>query len=366
MSEEILDDKTLDDMGGQLTVVDPNYVLPPQDEKNVQMIVGEINGFLQTAGSVQPPRNYDHVGALKSFYLALIQTYESDTDKQKGITLWNKVTATPERKLELMTAAREMVMYGVNVTKNQCYFHLQKGGKYGLTMGYLGYETLVRSNLGIELIGYIVREGDEVSYETLKNGRQLLYVKNNPLNRDKPIVGAAAIAIHIQKDEQVDNLYMSWKELCKSRDKGMVGGTPAYKTAEEKMYKKLVLKALAKQLYRRTDDSANDRDEDYFVRGDFNTERATDVDYNKATRGGVTITNADGTPVVGGEVEYWYSRNGDANPMTEDMMFAPYLNKAKQSAGEKYPDGYEYVDYCNTNKKAVLRKKKEEATPQEG
>lgn len=353
--KEIIDDASLDEMGGQLVVTDPNYVTTPTDEKHIKMLVGEINGFLQTAGAVQPPKNYDHNGAMKSFYLALIQTYENDTDKAKGITLWNKVTGTPERKLELMTACREMVMNGVNIAKGQCYFHLQKGGKYGLSMSYVGYETLARVNCGVELVGYVVRDGDEVTTQVLENGRQLLFVKTNPLNRDKPIVGAAAIAIDVKSQKQVDHIYMSWKELCQSRDKGTIGGTPAYRLSEEKMYKKLPLKALAKQFYRKTDDSAFGRDEDYFVRGDFDAEKAQDVEYNKmAVAGKVTITDADGKPVDGGDVQYWYTRDGSANAMTADMYFAPYLNEKKKAAGEKY-DG-KFIGYCNQKRMAVVQR----------
>lgn len=223
-------------------------------EKNfLQEVLNRTNNFISANKEIVLPPHYDASGAVKSFFLKILD-----------LKVNNKPAIEICTKESIFTAFFDLVSKGLDPRKNQAY-PIIYGNQLKLHESYFGNQKAAftyRPDL-VEINAQVIREGDVFEVKIAENGRKTI-VKHETKweNADKDITGAYAVAVF--KDGTTTADVMSKAQLQKSWAMGRSGGQ-THKNFEEEMAKKTVRSRLAKALKNVTDDSATFKEDIYQV-----------------------------------------------------------------------------------------------------
>lgn len=201
-------------------------------------LVNEVSQYIAGEGkSLALPKDYDAIGAAKSFHLKL-----------QGIKDLEKFTT-----LSIKQAAFEMISKGLDPRKNQCYL-IPYANEIKLQVGSFGNQRQAFAfNEGLKSINaQVIRKGDV--YETgirTDGSKYLVKHSTNFTNRNSDILGAYAIATFVNGNTILDD--MSIEEIHQSWSMSRAG-TATHKKFPVEMCRKTVKSRLAKALTNVTSD----------------------------------------------------------------------------------------------------------------
>jgi len=231
-------------------------------EKSVVDIVSEkVNEFLKS-GQLDLPRDYSWDNATKSAYLALHAVENKNGEK---VMVDGKLTGVCT-KASIANAILDMVVQGLNPTKDQCYF-IVFGKSLTCFRSYFGSMAVAqRVNTAIKDWGYEIEyEGDEIKYEIVNGKKGTLKHIQDPDNvDDTKIKGAYAMAL--DKDGvpirceymTIKQIHQAWKQSpMKPFDgQGNLKSDSAHAKFPRDFALRTVINKLAKQLINSSSDNA--------------------------------------------------------------------------------------------------------------
>ena len=128
----------------------------------VDVVSNKVGAFI-SRGELHLPPNYSPDNALKAAWLKL----QAVKDKN------DKLALEVCTKNSIANALLDMVIQGLNPSKNQCYFVVY-GAELVLMRSYFGTATVAKRALGLhDLVAMIVYEDDEFEYE-IRQGRYVV------------------------------------------------------------------------------------------------------------------------------------------------------------------------------------------------
>lgn len=204
-------------------------------QKNIaDNVLARVNQ-MEKLGGLNIPKDYSAENALKGAWLYL----QSAQDKNK------KPVLDVCDKISVANALFEMVIDGLSVVKNQCYF-IAYGDKLQCQKSYFGNLALAKRACGVkEVNGAVIYEGDKKGFKyevNLTTGRKTLishYPNFDSIDNNK-IAGAYAIVIY---DDGTNNMeIMSMKDIRTAWNQGAAkGNSPAHKNFPDQMAIKTVM-----------------------------------------------------------------------------------------------------------------------------
>lgn len=205
-------------------------------------LVALAQSYLRKNGDVVLPPNYDVNDAIKSLYLATLQTV--DKNGRPALEVCTKESITE--------AVQHYVSKGLNVAKKQCY-PIVRGNTLTLHESYFGRQKEAMSYAGIKINSNVIYEGESVEIDTRQDGSKIIRHKPDFTKfDDKKIVGAYAVAV--KEDGTVDDSdIMTIKEIRRSWAQGSSGGT-VHENFPVEMARKTVIARLAKKYVNTSDD----------------------------------------------------------------------------------------------------------------
>lgn len=167
-----------------------------KNEKNItDKVLNQVSIMTKEQG-LKLPSTYNVSNALKSAYLKLAETNLLNGDQ-----------------ISLAQALLNMVVQGLNPSKNQCYF-INYGGKITLMRSYFGDRTAcLNAGLVKDIQANVIYEGDEVNVDYI-DGYLKVEHKTKWENWNNKIIGAYAIAIMPDETRMYD--LMSIERIKKS------------------------------------------------------------------------------------------------------------------------------------------------------
>lgn len=216
-------------------------------EKNISDSVLNRVKELEATGGIQFPPNYSYSNALKSAWLILQET--SDSNKKPVLE-----SCTRE---SIMNSLFDMVVQGLSPVKKQCYF-IAYGGKLQLSRSYMGTVAVTKRLKGIKDVkAYCIYEGDEFETEFDVMTATIKITKFNPkfenvdINKIK-----GAFAVIIGEDGPIHLEIMSMAQIKAAWNQGqMKGNSGAHKNFTDEMAKKSVINRACKMYANTSDDS---------------------------------------------------------------------------------------------------------------
>lgn len=210
---------------------------------------------LETQGDLKFPENYSPENAMKSAMLTLQDLKGSKKDGYKPALEF----ANPN---SIANALMDMVVQGLNPTKNQGYF-IMYGDKVQFQRSYLGTMAVTRRVTGAkEINAEVIFEGDEVKYKT-KNGKIVDLEHSQSFgNRDsKKIIGAYATVVFEDESKNYteimsfEEIEEAWKQSQMVYD-GKFKEDGTHRRFPQEMAKKTVINRACKKLLNSSDDSS--------------------------------------------------------------------------------------------------------------
>jgi len=275
-----------------------------KEEKNfLQEVLNRTTNFISASKEIALPQNYDVNGAVKSFFLKVLET--KDRSGKPALQVCSKES--------IFMAFFDLVSKGLDPRKQQAY-PVVYGNQLKLQESYFGKQRLAytyRPDL-VEINAQVVRQGDIFEVEILSNGRKLIKKHETKFeNADNPIV--AAYAVGTFKDKSTVAEVMTMAQVQKSWAMSKSGGA-VHKNFEEEMARKTVRSRLAKSIVNVTDDSSVLGEQGY---------PATDIQEEN-------IIDINATP-ISIEQETQSSEETPINemPETDDFDDLPLMNEAK-------------------------------------
>lgn len=209
--------------------------------------------FLKGAGGeLALPKNYDAVGAIKSFHLALLETKNKE----------GKPALESCTKTSIYKAALELVTKGLDVRKKQAY-PIVYGNQLQLQVGYFGNQKLAKTympELG-DFNAQVILKGDEYETAIEPSGRKRLvkHVQEFGTERNLDNIIGAYSVVEIGTDSEGNPVYdledMTIAQIKQAWAKGR-SSQQTHKEFSEQMAKKTVISRHATRLINSTDDSA--------------------------------------------------------------------------------------------------------------
>lgn len=171
----------------------------------LQSVTNRVKEFQQKS-EIHFPANYSPENALKSAWLILQET----VDKDKKPVL-QSCTQT-----SIANALLKMVTYGLNPSKNQCYF-IAKGGKLKCDVSYHGEKAIAKSLPYVKDVNeMIVYGGDDFQYEIINGGIIKITMHKQKLSNIKPDNIMAAYCTIEKIDGSNFTVLMTWEQIKKS------------------------------------------------------------------------------------------------------------------------------------------------------
>lgn len=240
-------------------------------------VLARINQF-QENGDLRLPANYAPENALRSAYLILLGTV--DTNNSPVLE-----TCTKE---SIANSLLDMVLKGLNPAKKQGYF-IAYGKKLEFQVSYLGNLAIAKrvANV-IDVTGGIIYDGDEFAFKIdTRTGRKEVTVHNQSFENidNTKIKGAYATVLY--DDGTTDVEIMAMPMIIQSWQQGKAkGNSPAHKNFPDQMALKTVKNRAVKVIIGASDDSAlfEEENDDY----DHEADR---LQHNVTTKGNRTQMN---------------------------------------------------------------------------
>lgn len=223
-------------------------------EKNITtQVLNKVNQFVESKELILP-KDYSPENALKSAYLVLSESLTSD--KRPVLEACTKESVA--------NALLKMIVQGLSVVKNQCYF-IPYGNKLTFMRSYLGSVALAKRIGNVDrVVPVVIYEGDDFEFEidtetgfkhVLKHGQKLQNIDNSK------ILGAYAV-IHYNNGEKNTEI-MTMQEVQASWNQGqMKGKSGAHTNFTQEMVKKTVIARACKEPISTSNDSNLYNDED--------------------------------------------------------------------------------------------------------
>ena len=205
-------------------------------------LVALAQSYLRKNGDVVLPPNYDVNDAIKSLYLATLQTVNKEGKPALEVCTKESITE----------AVQNYVSKGLNVAKKQCY-PIVRGNMLTLHESYFGRQKEAKAYAGIKINSNVIYEGESVEIDTRQDGSKIIRHKPDFTKFDPAkIVGAYAVAV--RDDGAVDDSdIMTIKEIRRSWAQGSSGGK-VHEAFPVEMARKTVIARLAKKYVNTSDD----------------------------------------------------------------------------------------------------------------
>jgi len=216
-------------------------------EKNISDGVLNRVKELEKDGALQFPSNYSYSNALKSAWLMLQETVDSN---KKPVLQ----TCTKE---SIANSLLDMVVQGLSPVKKQCYF-IAYGEKLRLSRSYMGTVAVTKRLKGIKDVkAYCIYEGDEFETEFDVMTATIKIIKFNPKFENVDITKIkGAFAVIIGEDGPVHLEIMSMAQIKSAWNQGYAkGNSGAHKNFTDEMAKKSVINRACKMYANTSDDS---------------------------------------------------------------------------------------------------------------
>jgi len=219
----------------------------PALQKNItEQVLTKVAQF-QSAGELKLPTGYSAENALKSAYLTLIET----VDSQKVSVL---VSCSKE---SIANALLDMVVQGLSPLKKQCYF-IAYGNKLQMSRSYMGSIAVAKRVGGVtKVTANIIYNKDEFSYEIdpATGLKKILSHKQDFENIDDNAIKGAYATLMLS-DGSVFIEIMNIRQIQLAWNQGsMKGNSPAHKNFTGEMAKKTVINRACKLFINTSDDS---------------------------------------------------------------------------------------------------------------
>lgn len=224
-----------------------NTAVAEVKKKDISAVVlSKIEDFQKT-GELRIPKGYSPENALKSAYLILSETKNSQ----------NKYALEHCTKESVANALLKMVVWGLSPLKKQCDF-IMYGDKLDCSIEYTGNIALAKRYGKLKDIkANAVFEGDEFAFELdPATGRRKITKHSQTLESmgSKKVKGAYAVMEF--EDGSQDAEIMSIEQIKDAWNQGaMKGNSPAHKNFPDQMAMKTVINRACKMLIRGSDDS---------------------------------------------------------------------------------------------------------------
>lgn len=216
------------------------------EEKQITDIVFNKVVDLQSKGAIDFPNNYSVGNALKSAYLIL---QEAKTREKKPVLQ----ACTQE---SVANALLDMVVQGLNPTKQQCYF-IPYGNQLTLSRSYLGTIALTKRLKGVkDVVAYPIYKNDklDIGFDILTGKTKINEFKPALDHKAQDLVGA--LGIIVGENEILYLEYMNMEQIRNAWNQGtMKGNSPAHKNFPDQMAIKTVINRVCKKYVNAADDS---------------------------------------------------------------------------------------------------------------
>lgn len=216
------------------------------EEKQITDIVFNKVVDLQSKGAIDFPNNYSVGNALKSAYLIL---QEAKTREKKPVLQ----ACTQE---SVANALLDMVVQGLNPTKQQCYF-IPYGNQLTLSRSYLGTIALTKRLKGVkDVVAYPVYKNDklDIGFDILTGKTKINEFKPALDHKAQDLIGALGIVVG--ENEILYLEYMNMEQIRNAWNQGtMKGNSPAHKNFPDQMAIKTVINRVCKKYVNAADDS---------------------------------------------------------------------------------------------------------------
>lgn len=193
---------------------------------------------LQENNQIDLPPGYSAENAMKSAWLKLQET------KDKS----GKPALEACTKNSIANALLDMVVQGLNPSKDQCYF-IPYGQQLVCQRSYFGTLAVAKRMAGIKDVhAEVIRKGDEFEYNIEKGRKKIEKHKQKFENMNAEIVGAYAIAEF--EDGREDTEIMTIDDIKKAWAQGKVykeGGNGTHQKFEAPMATKTVINRICKK-----------------------------------------------------------------------------------------------------------------------
>lgn len=230
-----------------------NNQLVAQQKQVADSVERKVQEFVNQ-GQLNLPENYSPGNAMRSAWLKLQEVQTKDY----------KPALEAATKGSVANALLSMVVQGLNPEKNQGYF-IMYGKKLIFQRSYFGTMAVTKRVTGAtEIIGQVIYDGDDVTYD-MKNGKLKNLVhkqKFGNINKEK-IIGAYATIVMPNEEDNYTEL-MTFEEITQAWaqspmwGKGQTApkaGSTHDKFAQE-MAKKTVINRACKKFINSSDDSS--------------------------------------------------------------------------------------------------------------
>ena len=216
------------------------------EEKQITDIVFNKVVGLQAKGAIDFPNNYSVGNALKSAYLIL---QEAKTREKKPVLQ----VCTQE---SIANALLDMVVQGLNPTKQQCYF-IPYGNQLTLSRSYLGTIALTKRLKGVkDVVAYPIYKNDklDIGFDILTGKTKINEFKPALDHKAQDLIGALGIVVG--ENEILYLEYMNMEQIRNAWNQGtMKGNSPAHKNFPDQMAIKTVINRVCKKYVNAADDS---------------------------------------------------------------------------------------------------------------
>jgi recombination protein RecT len=229
--------------------------LPEQKKTEITDKVLKKLELMQGAGEIRLPENYSAENALKSAQLYLSEQLTKD----------NKPVLEACTTVSIANALLKMVVQGLSVVKNQCYF-IAYGNKLNFQRSYFGSVALAKRVSNVtDVVPVVIYDGDEFELGIDIDTGYRKVLKHVPAfqNIDNAkIKGAYAIVHKSDGTKQVE--VMTIAEIEQAWQQGTTkGASPAHKNFRQEMAKKTVINRACKEPINTSDDAHLYFNEDY-------------------------------------------------------------------------------------------------------
>ncbi len=241
----------------------------PKNEKNITDLVTTRIQQLTATGELKIPSDYSAENAMKSAYLHLVEMKNKD----------NKPVLESCSRESIANSLMRMVVQGLNVSKNQCYF-IPYGDQLNFQRSYQGSIALAKRVGGVKQVNAVViYDKDEFDFEidvmtgTKKITKHVQKFENIDNGQIK-----GAYAVRINNDGSVSTEIMTIAEIEQAWQQGATkGNSPAHKNFRQEMAKKTVISRACKEPIATSSDYHLLMDED-FIKDTTKSAVATEIE----------------------------------------------------------------------------------------
>jgi len=219
------------------------------EEKDISVGVLSRVKDLEKQGGLQFPENYSYQNALKTAWLMLQETTDSN----------QKLVLNSCSKTSIYNSLLNMVIQGLSPAKKQCYF-VAYNGQLQLMRSYMGTVAVTKRLKAVtDVKAFVIYEGDELDTEYNLDTATLNITKFNPKFENIDITKIkGAFAVILGEDGPIYTEIMNIKQIQSSWGMGKSygsGKSKAHNNFAEEMAKKTVINRACKMFANTSDDS---------------------------------------------------------------------------------------------------------------